>query len=92
MLFSGRDLPFYQSIKLSGQNKKKLWKFSREDVEEITVYVAATQKGKVFSLESVIDCTRYNSVKRLFNVTCYVLQFKIITHLASQMYVLPGCK
>ena len=49
---------------------------SCEDVKEITVYVAATQKGKVFSLENVNDCTWYNSVKRLLNVTCYVLRFK----------------
>ena len=36
----------------------------------------ATQKGNVFTLENVIyviDCTPYNSVKRLLNVTCYVL-------------------
>ena len=38
--------------------------------------MAATQKGQVFSLKSVIDCTRYNSVKRLLNVTCYVLRLK----------------
>ena len=49
---------------------------SCEDVKETTVYVTATQKGKVFSLENVIDCTRYNSVKRLLKVTCYVLRFK----------------
>ena len=49
---------------------------SCEDVKETTVYVASTQRGKVFSLENVIDCTRYNSVKRLLNVACYVLRFK----------------
>ena len=47
-----------------------------EDVKETTVYVAATQRAKVFSLENFIDCTRYNSVKRLLNVICYVLRFK----------------
>ena len=49
---------------------------SCEDVKETTVYVAATQRGKFFSLENVIDCTRYNSVKRLLNVTllCIAIQ------------------
>ena len=49
---------------------------SCDDVKETTVYVATTQKGNVFSLENVIDCTQYNSVKRLLNVTCYVFRFK----------------